>query len=49
MTWGEPFGGRLGIAARSPDIRGALATARIHHVVAVHPTIADATGDGRGR
>jgi anti-anti-sigma regulatory factor len=36
-------GGELRISAGNPDLRSALATARIHHLVAVHDTVRDAT------
>jgi hypothetical protein len=39
----EARGGELRIATRDPELRRALATARIHHLVAVHETLADAT------
>ena len=38
----EARGGELRIATRDPDLRRALAAARIHHLVAVHETVADA-------
>lgn len=36
-------GGELRIAASDPEIRALLAGARIHHLVAVHRTVAEAT------
>jgi anti-anti-sigma factor len=42
----EARGGELRIATRDPELRRALATARIHHLVAVHETVADATDQG---
>ena len=39
----EARGGELRIAARDPELRRELAMARIHHLVAVHETVADAT------
>lgn len=37
-------GGRLCIAATDTDLRARLAGASVHHVVAVHHTVAEATG-----
>lgn len=44
-------GGQLRIAASDPDIRSQLAGARIHHLVAVHHSVAEAieSCDGAGR
>lgn len=36
-------GGQLHIAAADPKVRAALAGARVHHLVAVHHTVAEAT------
>ena len=38
----EARGGQLRIVAPDPDLRGRLAAARIHHLVAVHPSVGDA-------
>lgn len=39
----EARGGQLRIAVSDAHLRGALAAARVHHLVAVHETVADAT------